>query len=71
MTIEHVWHFYGESAVPERFRNLPFELHDGDLVELSRTFDVMIYRDGGPRPLDSKTRLVLALDERGKRFHSR
>lgn len=64
MTIEHVWHFYGERGIPERLRSVPFELHDGDLVELSKTFDVMIYRD-------SKAQLVLALDERGKRFHAR
>ncbi len=64
MTIDHVWHFAGESSVPPQLRVVPFELYDGDLVGLSVVFDVMIYRD-------KDRKFVLALDARGKRFRQR
>lgn len=64
MIIQHVWHFSGERSVPGHLREVPIELSENDIASLSLLFDVLIYRDDG-------NKIVLALDQRGKKFRQR
>lgn len=64
ITVCRAWHFYGAEHLPERFRAPgPFHFSPDDLQELTLRYDVMLHH--------SKDGLVLALDGRGERFHSR
>lgn len=64
MTINHVWHHEGATAVPQQLRATPVELSDGDLAALTLVYAVMLYRNAGEE-------LVLALDTPRGRFRQR
>lgn len=66
MKIDRVWHFYGSSHLPAQYRETPagIEVSFAELAFLVENYDVMLHTDR-----DGK--LVLALDVKGQRFHTR